>query len=310
MEPILKIYFNQINKTKMKSILSLLIIFCLSFSSFSQKKREVIKRTYVPMLWYKTTYKTSLTKKDSINFKFKDQDTLVLITKKMETIGTYVDYVYKDSLFLDQYKKVAFNHKNDSIDESTSMKYWKNDIKIFFSKSVSKKERKSILSFTKEISKNVDSLNIYEAKNHADSNYIIYYTNDYEYEPSLKNFNNADFWVYWNNNSNQLNKGAIKINNEKYFSESLRIAEIKVLLFQSLGYFKLSKEYNCDSYFSNCYSNNKHITDFDYELLQYHYCYGICKGTSLETFETQHESVKTMMNEHKHARHRFHYPNN
>nr|WP_321224324.1 hypothetical protein [uncultured Psychroserpens sp.] len=293
----------------MKTLAVFIIILNISMPSFSQKKHKHKTRNYVPISWYKTTYKTPLTKKDSLNFKFNDQDTLVLITNKMKTIGTFVDYVYKDSLFLNEYKKIAFNHKNDSLDYNTTMKYWKNDIKLFFSKSVSKKERKSILSFAREISNKVDSLTIYEAKNHEDSNYVIYYTGDYEYEQNLKNYNRADFWVYWNNNSNQLYKGSIKINNQKFFSESLRIAEIKKLLFQSLGYFKLSNNYNCDSYFSNCHSNNKQITDFDYELLQYHYCYGICKGTSLETFEAQHESVKNMMKEHDHAIHKFHYPN-
>ncbi|WP_040278470.1 hypothetical protein [Psychroserpens damuponensis] len=293
----------------MKSTLSFALLFLFSITCFSQRKPKVVERHYTPLEVYHETYKTPLTKKDSLNFIVRNDKTLVLITKKMKTKGTYVDYVFKDSTFLNQYKKVAFNHKSDSIDNETSMKYWKKDIKLFFAKSISKKEKKSILSFAKEISKKVDSLHIYEAKNHSDSNYTIYYSSDYEYDVNLKKYNNANFWVYWYNN-NQLYKGAIKINNEKYFSESLRIAKIKELLFQSLGYFELSNELNCNSYFSNCFSENKQITDFDYELLQYHYCYGICKGTSLGTFEAQHESVKETMSKHTHSIHRFHYPDN
>lgn len=305
---ILKIYLKMTYKISVKSIFSLTITILISMSAFPQKQTRSIKRHYVPLEAYKQTYKTILTKKDSLNFIVRDSITLVLITKDMKTIGAYVDYIYKDSLFLNQYKKVAFYHKNDSLSNLTNMKYWKNDIKLFFAKSVYRKEKKSILSFVKNISTQVDSLNIYEAKNHADSNYVIYYSSDYEYEPSLKNNNNADFWVYWNNDSNQLNKGSIKINNEKYFSESLRVAKIKTLLFQSLGYFKLSYEFDCDSYFSNCFSNNKIITDFDFELLQYHYSYGICKGTSLGTFEAQHEKVKEILRKDPHNVFRFHYP--
>ncbi|MEM5566313.1 hypothetical protein WNY78_14420 [Psychroserpens sp. AS72] len=289
----------------MKSILCFIIFILITLSSFSQKKPSVVIRNYVPIQDYHTRYKSPLTKKDSLNFIIRDEITLVLITEKMKTIGTYVDYVYKDSLFLDQYKKVAFNHK--MIDNETTMKYWKSDIKLFFAKSVSKKEKKSILSFAKQISTQIDSLNIYEAKNHADSNYTIYYSSDYNYDKNLEKKKDADFWVYWYNN-NQLYKGSLKINNEKYFSESLRIAKIKALLFQSLGFFKLSKEFDCDSYFSNCFSEDKQITDFDYELLQYHYCYGICKGTSLGTFEAQHEKVKEILSKDPHNVFRFHYP--
>ncbi|MFT5847975.1 hypothetical protein [Psychroserpens sp.] len=293
----------------MKYILLFIILFLISFSSFSQENDEVRYARYSYLNSYHKYYKTTLTKKDSLNFMFRDKDTLVLITKDMQAAGSFVDYVHKDSTFLSYYKKVAFNHKNDSLDHATTMKYWKNDIKLFFAKSVSRKEKKSILKFTENISNKVDSLNIYEAKNHADSNYVIYSSNDYEYEKNLKNIKNADFWIYWNND-NQLNKGFIKINKKKYSRQSLRIEKIKILLFQSLGYFKLSDEFDCNSYLSNCYSESKQITDFDYELLQYHYCYGICKGNSLRTFEAKHEEVQKILSKSDDLYYRFHYPNN
>ncbi|WP_431134449.1 hypothetical protein [Psychroserpens mesophilus] len=293
----------------MKSIISFLIIVLLSLSGFSQKKQKSKHLRYFPLETFKKNYNHTLTKKDSLNFMIRDKDTLVLITENMKSIGTFVDYAYKDSIFLKHYKKVAFNHKNDSLDPTTTMKYWKNDIKLFFAKSVSRKEKKAILKFVKIISNNVDSLNIYEAKNHADSNYQIYYSTDYNYDSNLKNLKGADYWIYWNGD-NQIYKGVVKINTEKYFSESLRIAKIKTLLFRSLGHFELSDEFDCRSYFSNCFSENKQITDFDYELLRYHYCYGICKGTSLNTFEIQHEDIKKILNEDHHAIYRFYYSNN
>ncbi|NQY30713.1 MAG: hypothetical protein HRT69_14745, partial [Flavobacteriaceae bacterium] len=50
------------------------------------------------------------------------------------------------------------------------MKYWKDDIKIFFSKSVSNKTRKKLMSFANSIAKEIDSVNIYETKKVENSN--------------------------------------------------------------------------------------------------------------------------------------------
>ena len=287
----------------------LIILLFLSLNVYSQEVHHHHHETpeYVPLEDYNKTYVTPLKKRDSLNFIIRDNDTLVLLRKKMKIKGTFVPYVYKDSVFLNYYTKVAFNHKNDSISMETPMKYWKKDIKLFFAKSVSKREKKEILSFAKEISKNVDSLSIYEAKNFKDSNYIVYFSEDYNYDPNLTNVKLGEYWIYWNNN-NQLTRCALKINNERLFSESLRIDKIKALFFQSLGYFKLSKEFDCKSYFSNCASKDKTITDFDMELLKYHYCYGICKGTPLETFLIQHEEAKEISKDH-HYWLRFYYPN-
>ena len=76
---------------------------------------------------------------------------------------------------------------------------------------------------------------------------------------------------------------------------------MKSYFFKSLGYFKLSNKYKCESYFSNCFSNNKNITNFDLSLLKYHYSYGICKGTSLKTFNEQHKRAKQQLKKYNHT---------
>jgi hypothetical protein len=70
---------------------------------------------------------------------------------------------------------------------------------------------------------------------------------------------------------------------------------------KSLGYFNLIKDFDCESYFSDCYSANKKLTELDIELLKYHYSYGICKGTSLETFEEQHKKAKEILSNDGHS---------
>ena len=272
-------------------LLTLFLVFLFTYSSYSQEKTQKHQtRTYMPISMYKTKYNKPLTKKDTLNFKLKGSDTLVLVENYVPRKGVSVPYEYKDSTFLNYYKKVAFNHTKGEYSKDTKMKYWKDDIKIFFSKSVSKKEKKELISFAKTISSQIDSLNIYQVKRVEDSNFVIYYNGDYDYESRLVDKKTSDF-LYWNG-KNQLYKAAIKIDPNKYFNSKLRLYKLKENLVTAIGYFKLIDDFSCDSYFSNCYSANKSLTKLDMELLKYHYSYGICKGTNLETFEEQHETAK------------------
>jgi hypothetical protein len=137
-------------------------------------------------------------------------------------------------------------------------------------------------------------LHISEVKKIENSNYIIYYKGDFEYESRMVNYKNTDYYMYWNNNS-QIYKCALKINAEELFNEKLKLYKLKDYFFRSLGNFKLSDKLNCNNFFADCYSENKKITEFDFDFLKYHYSYGICKGTSLKTFEEQHKRSKKII---------------
>lgn len=277
----------------------LILSFIFTCSSYSQQEIHRQKvTTYMPISMYKTKYKKPLTQKDSLNFKFKDKDTLVLVENYKRPEGVRVPYEYKDSTFLNYYKKVAFNHSNGKYSKDTKMKYWKDDIKLFFSKSISKKERKELMSFVNTISSQIDSLNIHQVKHVEDSNFVIYYNGDYDYESKLVDIKTSDY-LYWNG-KNQLYRAAIKIDPNKYFNSKLRLYKLKEYFFSSIGYFKRINDFNCDSYFSNCYSSNKNLSELDIELLKYHYSYGICKGTSLEMFEEQHKVAKEVLKKNNH----------
>ncbi|MCX7549798.1 hypothetical protein OS191_02955 [Xanthomarina sp. F2636L] len=272
---------------------------CLLSTSlcFSQKKDNSTYSTmYMTVKQYKNKYKVPLTKKDSLSFRVIHGDTMVQVSDFMRPKGNSVPYEYKDSTFLKYYEKVAFNHKKGVISDNTVMKYWKDDVKIFFSKSVAKKTKNDLMKFAEEISSQVDSLNIYEVNKVEDSNYIIYYFGDYEYESNLMNFKRSSNYQYWNGN-NQIYKSAIKLDNEMYFNETLRLYELKKYFIQNLGYFNLIDDFKCESYFSNCYSSNKKLTPLDLELIKYHYSYGICKGTNLKTFQEQHQKAKETLEE-------------
>ena len=278
----------------MKNII-LFICLLLVFVGYSQKHehtKDTIVNTYIPIKQYKVKFTEFLTKEDSLKFKFKDNDTLVLLENFLPK-GVYVPYEFKDSIFLKYYKKIAFRHKNDSITGKTTMKYWKDDIRIFFSKDVSKRVKKELMAFTRELSKDIDSLNISQVRKVENSNYVIYYQGDYEYESRMKNYKKSSYYLHWNG-KNQIYRSSIRITGN-YFSDKLKLMKTKELFFQTLGHFKFINEFECENYFANCTSNNKNMTELDLEILKYHYSYGICKGTDLDTFEEQHEKAKEIL---------------
>ncbi|TDU39900.1 hypothetical protein BXY82_1937 [Gelidibacter sediminis] len=274
---------------------SIILITILLFTSvgLAQTPTESIVRRYMPIKMYKSKFNKQLTKKDSLNIRVIDNDTLILLEDQTLPKGVKVPYEPKDSTFLSYYRKVAFQHKNDIYSNKTSMKYWKNDISIFFSKSISKKSKKEFMSFLKQIDNAVDSLRINEARRLEDSNYAIYYAGDYEYEPRLYNSKTSNYYISWNHN--KIYRGAIRlVKNELSIEEMLQF-KMREFFIKSLGYFKFIDDFDCDSYFSNCYSPNKKLTLMDLELLKYHYSYGICKGTDLKTFDEQHARAQEVL---------------
>lgn len=272
------------------SIFSFLFILPFLLNAQHHIDTNVVVKSYMPIKLYKENYTRNLTKNDTLNFRIKDNDTLVLITDDIKSKGRVVPYEPKDSTFLYYYKKVAFNHKDNDFSKNTSMKYWKSDIKIYFSPSVTNKTKNNLMSFAKEISKNIDSLNIYQVKHIEESNYIIYYFGDYEYEPKMVNYKSSDYYIYWN--KNRINRGSIKLDTKKFFNEKLIQHKLREFFIQSIGHFKLIDDFDCESYFSDCYAPDKKLTALDLEILSYHYSYGICKGTSLEIFEEQHKNAQ------------------
>ncbi|HET8809876.1 MAG TPA: hypothetical protein VFM65_06365 [Flavobacteriaceae bacterium] len=274
-----------------------LYIFVLMFSAQPCLAQDTL--VHISLKSYKQLYDEPLTKEDSLNFKFMGNDTLVLVKNYTRPKGVRVPYEPKDSIFLKYYKKVAFVQKGENPDSTETMKYWKDDIKLFFSKSVSGKTRREVMRFAETIDEHVDSLSISEVRNIEDSNYVVYFSDDYEYEPKLRRSYNSDYYIYWNGNS-QIYRSAIKINTKQFFNEKMRGERIKEMFFLSLGRFVQIDDFACESYFANCYSKNKHLTPLDMELLKYHYSYGICKGTTREKFEKQHKMAKKILKNKHH----------
>ncbi|WP_143185600.1 hypothetical protein [Winogradskyella jejuensis] len=262
--------------------------------SSGQSKVKHIQQIFVPHSYYKEYY----TKTDSLGYKIKDKDTLIHVSSFIKPKGVGVPYEFKDDTFLEVYKPIAFQSTEKKNSDSEPMKYWKEEIKIYFTPNISKRVKKEFLRFTKTIDKNVDSLKVRNVKNIENANYIIYTNNDFEYEENLKSMSSGGYYINWNR-KNQIIKGHIKLNTKNLFSDLVQIQKAKELFILSLGWFKPSNTLDCTSYFSNCFSDKKVMSSLDWEILKYHYSYGICKGTKISQFEEQHKrGKKSMKNPH------------
>ncbi|HDZ03913.1 hypothetical protein LCGC14_0199130 [marine sediment metagenome] len=277
-------------------ILFLSIQVCLSQDTVS--RTLVDSKITIPLEAYRELKADSNFKADSVGFIVNGKDTLVQLEKvpfgKRKTVT--VPYEVKDSLFLITYKNVVFNKdKYLSQENPNRMRYWKEPLRIYFNEIVDFVDRNALKDFAIRLEDKVDSLKIEFVKSIGESNFIIYYKdadNNNEYSPDMST-KNEGFYTYWNRN-NQLTNTFLKIDKDKV-NPSTRVELLKWRFFQSLGYFRLQSNFPCTSYFSKCFEEVKILSDSDIELLRYHYSYGICKGSNLLDFETQHELAKDVI---------------
>ena len=186
---------------------------------------------------------------DTIGYMISRKDTLVFLNESDDKniIRVARPFEYKDSTFISLYKKIAFNDAvKDKVNKTVSLKYWKSEIKIYFTNSFPKKSRQSLLNFAELISNGIDSLRISEVKDIKNSNFIIYQESDYNYCDGLKN-SKTDFYISWNG-KNIIEKGFIKINSEEYFNEKLYNLKLNELFLKSLGFFKFTNVIDCENY--------------------------------------------------------------
>ncbi|UQD57087.1 hypothetical protein [Flavobacterium sp. K5-23] len=278
----------------MKKNMFVFLLF-LSYSfAFSQNNHLNSAKTVTYMTYksYKSLKKNNKVI-DSIGFKIINNDTLIDINNYQEK-GVKVEYEEKDSIFLEKYKQLVYNKKYQRKEEKLkpTMKIWKEEIKIYFDKSVSKQNSKELIKFIRFLDKEVDSLHISLVKDRIKANYFVYSVNS----PSEVNLDtriraNDGYYLMWNNKQNIYNC-SLKIDG-KNLNQEQELIKLKINFIRSLGYFYLDFENpDCSSYFSICKSDKKEFGKKDLEILKYHYSYGICKGTNLETFEKNHKDAK------------------
>jgi hypothetical protein len=193
---------------------------------------------------------------------------------------------------------LVFNNKyqKQEVRLAPRMKIWKDEIKIYLDKSVSKSTSKELITFVKYLDREVDSLKISFVKDKEKSNYFIYAVEnsiEVNLDPRIKGVDG--YYLQWSKNQNIINC-SLKINIQNNLSKEQLVTKMKINFIRSLGYFY--QDYgnsDCMSYFSACKSDQKEFGKKDLEILKYHYSYGICKGTDIETFEKNHFDAKAAL---------------
>lgn len=272
------------------------MLFAFSSLIFSQHNQlnSYSKATYMLYKNYKSLKKSGDKVIDSIGFNIIKNDTLIMIIGYKEK-GVKVLYEEKDSIFLERYKQLVFNKKYQNKEErlKPTMKIWKDEVKIYFDKSVSKYNSKKLSEFIHYLDEEIDSLKITVVKDKDKSNYFIYSTSDTnEVNLDARIRGNDGYYLLWNNKQN-IYSCSLKINEKKNLDEEQILTYLKINFIRSLGYFyqELGNS-DCNSYFSICKSDKKEFGKKDLEILKYHYSYGICKGSNIETFEKNHKDAK------------------
>lgn len=272
------------------------MLFAFSSLIFSQHNQlnSYSKATYMLYKNYKSLKKSGDKVIDSIGFNIIKNDTLIMIIGYKEK-GVKVLYEEKDSIFLERYKQLVFNKKYQNKEErlKPTMKIWKDEVKIYFDKSVSKYNSKKLSEFIHYLDEEIDSLKITVVKDKDKSNYFIYSisdTNEVNLDARIRG--NDGYYLLWNNKQN-IYSCSLKINEKKNLNEEQILTYLKINFIRSLGYFyqELGNS-DCNSYFSICKSDKKEFGKKDLEILKYHYSYGICKGSNIETFEKNHKDAK------------------
>lgn len=271
----------------------------------SKNKRKNIffkKRAYMPLNQYKKRYSKTITKEDSLNFKYKDKDTLILISNKdfyKNQTRITVDYEPKDSTFLETYKDVVYQKYLPSSKNKDYMRLWVKPIKIYFAKSLDVDYKNAIIKTANKLSKAVDSLQISFVNDLEKSNYIIYQIDDnntYKYSKLISKNQYMDYRLFWNKNKIYDAKLEVNLSKYKNTSKETNINYLIQTFYKTLGRFYDSHRMPNNSILSKRNSNRKTISKLDIEILKYHYSYGICKFTDLKTFEENHAKAKEIIN--------------
>lgn len=252
--------------------------------------------SYTNRFIHYNNYKKFHKKMDSLGFVVKDGDTLIKVEEFYGLPKNSVKYESKDSVFLEYYKKVAFRTKGKDCTDTRRMKYWKAPIKVFFASDLNSKIIKEVQYFFTDLDSRIDSLSIERVKKLEDSNVVIYSNESYNYNQNIKKIRPNDYYLRWNKKS-QIYNAAIWIDKQRLPSLKLQAQKIKESFVSTLGWFNPNTELDCRSYFADCHSDKKILTPLDWEVLKYHYSYGICKGVTRNDFEEQHKTSKRILSE-------------
>ena len=203
-------------------------------------------KSYMPLYQYKKRYSTKITKEDTLNFIFKDKDTLIEISNKdfyKNKKRVRVPYEPKDSTFLEIYKDIVYQKYSLPTEYQKNKNYmrlWVKPIKIYFAKSLDVDYKNAIIKTAKKLTKEVDSLHISFVDDLEKSNYIVYQIDDkhkYKYSKLIANNDYIEYRIFWNQNKIYDAKLEINLTKYKNLSKKTNIKNIIKNFYKTLGRF-------------------------------------------------------------------------
>ncbi len=278
----------------MKKII-IIILFSYAFNLTAQDKQSSISKSksYIHLSTYLKLVKIKKEEIPVSNYLVRKKDTFVKIPNNF--LPKYgAPYEQKDSTFLEIYKDIVYKkHSKDTVKKrKLYMKLWKAPVKVYFSKSVDERYKKTIKRLAAIVNKEVDSLNISIVNDLEQSNYIVYQINEnnkYKYSNNLQKNKYIDYYNYWK--KSRIYDTKLEINTTKFKNKAVNVNYLIQSFIKSLGHFNTTTKVPCKSVFSKCNSEKKRFRKQDLEILKYHYSYGICKFTDLNTFEKNHSNA-------------------
>lgn len=213
---------------------------------------------------------------------------LLLVFGKTSFSQTEVNQSSFSDDFLKAYTVIAFNPGNDG---KTFIRKWQNDIKIFIENNNKKFYEKELSSFIQELNSCV-SIKISFTNLKSEANCVILI------DTPLKT--RTHYEVSWDGYGN-IYKARILINSESIFNSTEQIASISQYLMMILGDFHLPNKYSSAVLLRQTKVDTKSyeefekvksilksklfgLTDFDYNVLKFHYSKNINAGLTKEDF--------------------------
>ena len=286
----------------------LLLLATVTYSQTQTIPPNATSSAFVSYKGYLEMKRNPTMKIDSIGFFIRDLDTLIRISGFNQNKGVKVEYEPKDSIFLKRYKSLVFNASNGRANDikNNRMRYWKEEVKVYLDSTIPNKVARKMKELFRFLDKEIDSLQITTVNRKEKANCFIYFLNnpeDINWDNRIKDPSDGAF-LSWNGKQHIYNV-SIKVNTQLNFNEDQQIMLLKKHFIWSLGYFIPQADEKCSSFFSNCASRDKVLSNEDLEILKYHYSYGICKGTDLETFEENHKSAQKTLSKGPNNKHFF-----
>jgi hypothetical protein len=198
------------------------------------------------------------------------------------------DSLYANADFLKAYSKIAFVAGNDG---RAIIRKWNQDIKIFIESNRSEYYKRQVIDIIQKLNPYLNTIEIGLADNKGDANCII----------KIDSVSRTHYEISWDESGN-IYKSRIYLNNERVFNNSEQIDCISQYLMQILGDFHFPRKFSPalaarlhidqdvadDEAFNNIQSILRSklngFTEFDFKVIRLHYLKDIKPGISKHDF--------------------------